>query len=41
MAIIAELKGKLEGYRTAAGVGYVDAEDSLIRVFHLVHFCIR
>jgi hypothetical protein len=29
MAIEAELKGKLEGYKTGAGVRYVDAEDPL------------
>ncbi len=29
MAIVAELKGKLQGYMTAAGVRYVDAEDPL------------
>jgi len=29
MGIVAELKGKLEGYRTGAGARYVDAEDPL------------
>jgi len=29
MGIVAELKGKLEGYKTAAGARYVDAEDPL------------
>jgi len=29
MAIVAELKGKLESYKTAAGARYVDAEDPL------------
>jgi len=29
MGIVAELKGKLEGYKTGAGARYVDAEDPL------------
>jgi len=29
MAVVAELKGKLEGFQTAAGARYVDAEDPL------------
>jgi len=29
MAVLAELKGKLEGFQTAAGARYVDAEDPL------------